>query len=524
MKILLTNQSWYNKNDVWVTGFIRTENEFLKKESLINYFNVTDAISSFEEILKTANGQFSIVIKKGNEIWAATDRLRNWPLFYTNINGECIISDDCYKLAEMQTEKQFDQDAVDSFLASGYVINDLTLIKNIYQVEAGSYAVLGNTKMSKYYHNVSRETINNYNIKTGAQKSVELLHFIFKNYLNALNDRFIAIPLSGGFDSRLVASMVARYHPENVLCYTYGIKDNKEVAPAKEVARRLGFKWINIVYDKEIIKDFLQDDFFNEYYPFVSNLSSMFFMQEYFAVKYLRLNKLIPDNTVFISGFSGDMLAGSYLTSTLKEQMSREEISGFIFREYFRLIRLKSREKANVIKLIGEKIPDNVSETWKVIEMWDIKERHAKFIVNSAKVFSFFGYDYVFPLWDNLLMDYFLNLHFSLRLNRRLYEYTLQEYIFKDPDLNLKNEINPVPLQKSFQRFKEIIKPLVPAKIRNLFLDMPSPIFYDGITKQLLEGINPKMIMPPAQPNYYNSYIIQWYLLKTREQMNIRNL
>jgi asparagine synthase (glutamine-hydrolysing) len=523
MMIILANRPWYNKNDVWVTGFIHSENRYLLKGELLNYFNEIDTLSSFENILKTANGQFSVVMKKDNEIWAATDRLRSWPLFYTSRKGEFIISDDCYKLAEMQTDKQFDQDAVASFLATGYVLNKLTLIKNIYQVEAGSYVVLGNTSMSKFYHDVSRETINDNDIKTGAEKSSELLQITFRNHLNALKDKFIAIPLSGGFDSRLVASMVARYHPGNVLCYTYGIKDNKEVAPAKEVAKRLNLKWINIVYDSELIKDFLHDDFFNKYYPFVSNLTSMFFMQEYFAVRYLKKYKLIPDDSVFISGFSGDLLAGSYLTAKMKNQMDREKISGLIFREYFRLVKLNKVEKASAIKMIGERIPDTVSEPWKIIEMWDIKERHAKFIVNSAKVFSFFGYDYVFPLWDNMLVDYFLNLPFSLKLNRRLYEYTLKEYFFKDLDLNLKDEINPLPLQKKFQRFKESIKTSIPVKIRDLFINMQSPILYDEITKILLEEIDQKMIVPPAQPNYYNSYLTQWYLIKTQEHFNIRN-
>ena len=49
-------------------------------------------------------------------------------------------------------------------------------------------------------------------------------------------------------------------------------------------------------------------------YPYVSGLSSMFFMQEYFAVKYLKESHIIPDDSVFIPGFSGDVLAGSHLS------------------------------------------------------------------------------------------------------------------------------------------------------------------------------------------------------------------
>jgi len=72
-----------------------------------------------------------------------------------------------------------------------------------------------------------------------------------------------------------------------------------------------------------------------------------------------------------------------------------------------------------------------------------MKERHAKFIVNSAKVFSYFGYEYVFPLWDKQLVDYMLPLRFELRMDRKLYEHTLRDNIFRMNDLNLDNEKNP---------------------------------------------------------------------------------
>lgn len=522
MRLYLSKLSWYNRDNIWVTGFILSEGRYLRNEALVSYFSGVSTIPEFEERLKSSNGQFSVVINREREIWAATDRLRNWPLFYTHIDREFIVSDNCYRLAEMQVEKQYDSNAVNCFLASGYVINNLTLLKHIYQVEAGSYVIFGNEAASNYYHDIRSEQVVFTDLKTGSKKLSDLLSITFKDHLNALIDKFIAIPLSGGFDSRLVAAMVARYHPENVLCYTYGIRNNPEVAPAKEAAKRLGLRWINIVYDPELIKDFLHDNYFADYFPYVSDLSGMFFLQEYFAVKYLKEKKLIPDNTVFISGYSGDMLAGSYLIPRMKNKMDMHKISSLIFREYFKLINLENRKKCNILKLIEERISDEKSDAWRVIETWDIKERHAKFIVNSAKVFSFFGYDYVFPLWDNRLVDYLMNIPFSLRLNRKLYEYTLKEFIFKDPDLNLKNEINPSSLKKRYQRIKENLKALLPDKIRNMFLNPLSPIFYDKITEIMLEETDRDQIITPRQPNYYNSYITQWYLLKTASQLEIK--
>jgi hypothetical protein len=111
---------------------------------------------------------------------------------------------------------------------------------------------------------------------------------------------------------------------------------------------------------------------------------------------------------------------------------------------------------------------------------------------------------------------------FSLRLDRKLYEYTLKELIFKDSGLNLKNETNPSPARKSYQRMKENLKALLPAKIRDLFINLGNPIFYDKITEIMLEETDRDKIITPRQPNYYNSHITQWYLLKTASQLEIK--
>jgi asparagine synthase (glutamine-hydrolysing) len=521
MKVILSKYKWYSDKNVRVTGFIRIGSKYLEGDSLVNHFTDAEDAGTFEKILKSANGQFSVIIRTGAGVIAGTDRLRNYPLFYAKINGEFVIGDDCYKLAEMLPAKQFNHDAVDSFLGSGYVINNLTLIKDIFQVEAGGYVSLEREVMQKDYYEPEKESIIDIDIQRASHELNDLFQVTFRNHLKALEDKFIVIPLSGGYDSRLVAAMVARYHPENVLCYTYGRKDNYDVAPAKEAAEKLGFRWINIIYDSELIRNYLNDKYFRDYYPYVAGLSGMFFLQEYFAVRYLKDNGLIPDGSVFMSGFSGDMLAGSYLIPSMKNQMSREKISKLILRDYFRLITLDNKKKSAILEQIKKRIPDNNPQAWRVFETWDIRERHAKFIVNSAKVFRYFGYEYIFPLWDNLFVDYMLRLPFHLKMNRILYEFTLREYVFRQQDLNLKNEVNPKAVKKSIQRMKEMIKPLLPDRFINHFLDLKSPILYDEITAELYKERDEKEFVRPLQPNYYNSYITQWYLIKTREELGI---
>jgi hypothetical protein len=83
--------------------------------------------------------------------------------------------------------------------------------------------------------------------------------------------------------------------------------------------------------------------------------------------------------------------------------------------------------------------------------------------------------------------------------------------------------MDPSPFKKNIQRIKEKIKPFLPAGLRSIFIKLESPILYDEITKILLEDVSDTRIIPPMQPNYYNSYITQWYLLTTRRNLNVKD-
>lgn len=239
-------------------------------------------------------------------------------------------------------------------------------------------------------------------------------------------------------------------------------------------------------------------------------------MQEYFAVKYLKENRLVPDNSIFIPGFCGDVLAGCNLIPSMKKKANENQIAKVIFKEFYRLTKPGRQETGIAIKMIGDKIPHGKSEMWKVFENWDHKEPKAKFNVNSAKVFSFFGYNYVLPLWDKLLADFFSSLPFQFKIDKRLYDYVLTEYVFKESGVNLSVELNPLSSQKAYQRVKEDFKRFVPDKIKDLFVKHQNPIFYDEITKFMINELD-SQIINPRQSNYCNSYITQWYLYKTQE-------
>ena len=83
MNVFLSGVHWEHNNGVHVTGFVRENDKYLRNTDLADYFSAIDSPEKFEQKLKNANGQFSVVIERPDALWAATDRLRNHPLFYS---------------------------------------------------------------------------------------------------------------------------------------------------------------------------------------------------------------------------------------------------------------------------------------------------------------------------------------------------------------------------------------------------------------------------------------------------------
>ena len=66
---------------------------------------------------------------------------------------------------------------------------------------------------------------------------------VLKNIIVKANGRTIAIPLSAGLDSRLIASGLKHLNYNNVKCFSYGLKNNFESNASKSIANKLKYDW-----------------------------------------------------------------------------------------------------------------------------------------------------------------------------------------------------------------------------------------------------------------------------------------
>jgi asparagine synthase (glutamine-hydrolysing) len=71
----------------------------------------------------------------------------------------------------------------------------------------------------------------------------KILIGIFERLIRRAQGRTIAVPLSGGYDSRLIVLMLKRLGYRNLLAFSYGLLKDEESCISRAMARSLDIQW-----------------------------------------------------------------------------------------------------------------------------------------------------------------------------------------------------------------------------------------------------------------------------------------
>lgn len=412
--------TWYTADGISVKGFIYNEqNEVLCDAALQAYFEQVQTEEEFKARLKAANGLFSVLIQKEDMIFAAVDITRTFPLFYAIKEGSIIISDAAEACAVQPL--QVSEPAREEFLFTGYVTGSHTLLAGVSQVEAGS-GIMFREQLSIFnYHFYTADHKAEESFLLQADRLAALFEEAGKRLVAALQGRTAVLPLSGGYDSRLIAVLLRKQNYPKVICYTYGTPSSPDVRISQKVAQQLGFPWHFIPYTHTVVGDFLNTPAFKAYLPFAANYTSMFFTQDYFAVRYLKEKAIVPDDAVIVPGHTGDFLAGGHL----EEGLTSLNVADCILRRHY----VFRKGDPDAFRQQVQLIPG--AQPYESFENWNMKERQAKFIINSNRIYEFWNFEHLIPLWDKKLVDFFRNVSLEYRTGRKLFDHVLFQYFFE---------------------------------------------------------------------------------------------
>lgn len=433
-------RSYYKSNNCIATGILFLGGNCYQKEGLLNEITSWQTKEQWISRLKESNGFFAIARYDEQNLWAAVDRVRSIPLFYGQKGQEFYLSDSTEWVRQRVGDVLIDPLAKEEFLLTGYVTGADTLFPSVKQIQPGELIHITKTadgvKLSTYrYYQYSH----NYPFVVTEEELLkrydEVLIKIFQRLIEVANGRTIVIPLSGGYDSRLIALMLKRLGYDKVIAFSYGRPGNRESSVSKQVADGLNIRWEFVPYTNELWYKWFHSEEMKAYYQMASGWSGIPHIQDWPAVWELKKKKIITEESIFVPGHSADLLAGSRSShvSLYKEKSfflpveAPERIIRAILDYHYSLWDWKRREseltlifKSRILNSLGDldKFPDGPS----AFECWDIIERQAKFIVNSVRVYEFWGYKWWLPFWDMEYMRYWSNVPLKYRLREELHK------------------------------------------------------------------------------------------------------
>jgi len=523
--------TWSAKDGIWVKGFLfDSQGNFYQRENLCDYFNNISDSTVFVDRLKDANGHFSIVIETAEHILCAVDRVRSLPLFIAIDGSNLTISDDARKF-DKETICTPDRIMERQFELTGYVLGNNTLFSAIKQLQGGELLIINKTSenqlytFKKYYEHLHLNFFEQ-NEENLLKKCSVISNNIFKRLIESVGSAKIILPLSGGYDSRYIAVMLKKLGYTNVLCYTYGRKESHEVSMSQKVAQTLGFEWIFVEYTDDLWQ---MDKKFVEYLDYSHNYSSLPHIQEFYALEYLTSHKLIPAGSVFVPGFCGDLLGGSFLIEEdklAKIESNHISLAKYIFHKHFNLCRCQGKYNKEIISDITKYIEDYKitckDDLISINEHFFTLHKVTKFIVNSLRVYEFFGFEWRMPLWDNELIDFWYKIPNEKRRKSRLYNNYLLESVFKPYKLDIRKKESFTPASYIKAKMPDVIKKPI-LYIINKYLLKNSRDFnsFNGLANRLVIEIN--SIKNRTEQNRtesiytnenINYFLARWYLAR----------
>lgn len=424
----------------WIDGVSKT-GQVLAKAFFERFSSLNDR-SNFANII-SATGNFCIVLESHDFCFAVTDRIRSIPLFYGNTSKNIFISDDAKWVKSSVKDIIPDPQAVQEFRYAGFVTGPNTLYPKVKQLQAGQWLIAATDvndeiKCHNYYKYTGSDPY-----PLNKEVLISNLDKVFLNafsrMIQAADRRTIVIPLSAGLDSRLVITMLKRLDYKNIIAFSYGKKGNLESQKSREISEQIGCQWLFVPYTRKLWREVYRSDLFKSYMDFASGLSMIPHIQDWIAVKHFRDKELIPTDSIFAPGHTGDFISGGHIPSyySITKGIGKQDVINDIKSKHYRLWNLKKANKdihKTLTELIEKQLAniniDNQTDAANAFEYFDWQERQPKHVVNSVRIYDYWGYDWLLPLWDSEVMDFWQKVPLEYKIGKRLYKEYLHEKNF----------------------------------------------------------------------------------------------
>ena len=323
---------------------------------------------------------FAILDKTKDKLVLVRDRAGVKPLYYYTDEKEFMFSSEIKSFHKHpKFKKEQNIGVLPYFFQFGYIPAPYTIFKNCFKLEAGHYLELKidnlEFKITNYWD------VNDFYLQEKFSKNedeiIEDIETILDHAidLRMVSDVPVGVFLSGGYDSSLVASILAKKQSKKINTFTIGFDDEKynEAKHAASIAEYLGTNHTEYYMKNSDMLDLVEELPFYYDEPFGDSS----------ALPTMIVSKLARQSvTVALSADGGDEAFCGYSKYFFLNKFQN------IFSNSFKKEVLKTGLNlfsANSIEYINEKLPKNLKQT-------NVKNKYIKFqrAINSSRLEEMF--------------------------------------------------------------------------------------------------------------------------------------
>ena len=465
--------------------------ELVEITNILNHKSVIDELRSW---LLTNDGDFIIYFIENElkTIYIINDVFGRLPLYYSKQNENIIFSRYLKFITDLDDKSCFDRLAIAQFLLIGYMLGKRTLFENIYHVRPASFIKIENLTLEvTILHEFNFDKREH--SETTMEQNVSELNKLFSNSCINRTKEFSEniVTLSGGLDSRLVASCMSK----NQIPFKVATIDYKSGKAHDEIDISLKLSKLFNVPVKVISTPNPKG---SDVYDLLRTKEGMVSLTTTPILPFYKgIIKAFGADVHYISGDNGDKVIFTYDKPIKKNSSVSALVKNFI-QEYSlinidyisKITSVDKKDILNEFEIIFDSFPEaNLIQKYvhfKAIEKpfksaFHGEDRHRHFFWNSS------------PFWSYPFFNYIMGIPESSKKMHRLFRKLLQAYSKEATNLpytNFRSSINSFK-GKSLMWIIFYFYPIIPF----LYIKKAKSIFFGGSPELNSDHIAKKCII-----------------------------
>ena len=411
------------------------------REAAPDWTKVKRALASIE-------GRFILVLIGSDWVLGAVDRIRSAPLLYaTAADGNARIGMHAPSVAAAAGLDRINPDGALALAMGGFTVGDATLYSGLRQLRPGE-AVLqhfGRAAETGFYAQWRPWQENDPDPATLHRRLSDVTLDVVERTRAMAGGREIVVPLSAGYDSRVLVAALKVLGAPNVRCFAYGPPGCSEVETSRAVAERLGYPWRHVAVSPGAVRRGFMSPLFLNFMDFADSGCATPFVQDLFVLETLMKDGWLPRDAVIVNGQSGDFVSGNHVPDAINalaldgsmpaDADARAPLFAALQRKHFSLWESlrRSSDVARIDALLEAQIaatsapPPTAANAPALFEHLEFMDRQSKYTIAGQRSYEYFGFDWSLPLWDDPYLAFWEAVPRPARRSQALYRTVLRE-------------------------------------------------------------------------------------------------